>query len=139
MRSRHATYTFTYDITPAPKLRPRLGRNGTYTPYKTKVFEAEIIRQTIEQSRNIEKINTGPIHMSLAFVFTRPKTAKKRTDHVVKPDLDNLIKAVTDAMTKSGRVFKDDAQINSMTAVKVYGDAAKIEVTLSGYLPHDEA
>lgn len=137
MRSRHATYTFTYDIIPQPKLRPIVTSRGAYTPYKTKAFEAEIIRQTIEQSKNIEKIESGPITMSMAFVFVKPRTAKKRIDHTVKPDLDNLIKAVTDAMTKSGRVFKDDAQINSLTAVKSYGLESKIEVTLSGYLPHD--
>lgn len=43
-----------------------------------------------------------------------------------KPDLDNLVKALKDALT--GIVWKDDAQIVSLCARKTYGDRPAIYV-----------
>lgn len=59
----------------------------------------------------------GALIVSIAFSFVRPKTVK-RILHTVKPDLDNLIKAVTDPMNKI--VWNDDAQILKFEVAKNY-------------------
>ncbi|MDI9559696.1 MAG: RusA family crossover junction endodeoxyribonuclease, partial [Pseudomonadota bacterium] len=63
------------------------------------------------------------------FIFARPKTLpKKVVDHTKKPDLDNLLKALKDAMT--GIVWHDDAQIVSLSARKDYGDVPGIKMVV---------
>ena len=59
---------------------------------------------------------TGPIRVDLEFYFARPKRLCRKADHsgriphTGKPDLDNLAKAVLDALTQLGW-WQDDAQV----------------------------
>ena len=63
------------------------------------------------------------------FFLPRPKAHYKRDGsvkvkspiwHCKKPDLDNLIKAVTDAITDTQRIWLDDSQICQISATKSY-------------------
>jgi len=60
-------------------------------------------------------------------ILPRPKnlSRKKDPDGLVfcpkRPDLDNLVKAVTDAMMAGG-VLRDDAQIVAIQAQKLYAE-----------------
>ena len=72
---------------------------------------------------------TGPIRLQLDFFLPRPKAhldkhgwpkPKSPVWHPKKPDLDNLIKAVTDAITDTQRVWLDDSQVYQITATKTY-------------------
>lgn len=61
----------------------------------------------------------GPLHLTLHFGLTRPKTIPaSRTWPDSKPDIDNLIKLVCDAC--NGVVWIDDAQIVDCSAQKRY-------------------
>ena len=48
--------------------------------------------------------------------------------HSVKPDIDNLIKYISDVMNKG--FYIDDSQICSIQAEKKYGDPPRTEVTI---------
>ena len=67
----------------------------------------------------------GPVSIHLSFYFKRPAklmTKKAREDefpYVIKPDADNLAKAVKDVMTQCG-VYKDDSQVWHMGVTKKY-------------------
>ena len=62
---------------------------------------------------------TEPVVMSIAFHLPRPKSLKKGTvPHTKRPDCDKLIRAASDSLI--GIVYKDDAQIVSLTATKAY-------------------
>lgn len=67
----------------------------------------------------------GPVALSVQFYFPRPQRLCRRNSppgsvpHTAKPDVDNLIKAVMDAMTQSG-VWRDDAQVHSLSISKMY-------------------
>ena len=73
----------------------------------------------------------GPIRLDLEFFFARPKSHYRtgklsgilRPDppiwHEVKPDLDNLTKAVKDALTQL-RFWRDDSQVCSGHWAKFY-------------------
>lgn len=76
----------------------------------------------------------GPVRVDLAFYFPRPQSHYKANDRSCelrvnaprlpskRPDLDKAVRAVLDAITDSGAVYRDDAQVVSIVAVKRYAD-----------------
>lgn len=71
-----------------------------------------------------------PVEASFVFYFQRPPSVpKKRTEHVVKPDLSKLVRAAEDSLT--GIVFHDDSQIVSYgNTRKEYGLPERAEITV---------
>ena len=75
------------------------------------------------------------------FCYKRPKAHYKTKDKkpvlkenipyykTGKPDIDNLCKFYMDAM--SGVFYKDDAQVTSINAVKVYGQEDYVHIKLA--------
>lgn len=65
---------------------------------------------------------TGAIRLGINFYMPRPASIsiKKRPLPIVAPDLDKLVRGVGDALKAAG-VYKDDAQVCSIQATKVYG------------------
>jgi Holliday junction resolvase RusA-like endonuclease len=63
----------------------------------------------------------GPIHIRLKASLPRPKSVKRR-GHVVKPDLDNLVKFALDCLTRAG-YWEDDKQIVAIDAWKRYASS----------------
>lgn len=59
----------------------------------------------------------GPVSLCAKFYLKKPKTSKNEYA-VVKPDLDNFLKAVMDA--GNGVLWEDDSQIVSLSADKDY-------------------
>ena len=63
-----------------------------------------------------------------------PSYSKKRSEaclngsekHIKRPDLDNIVKAITDGC--NGIVYRDDSQITSLHATKVYGTTPMAEI-----------
>src|SRR5437870_2125192 len=70
------------------------------------------------------KVLTGPLALRLVFLMPRPKgmvwkrRPMPRAWHSVKPDADNLAKAVKDAC--NGVLWEDDAQVCSLDVQKFY-------------------
>ncbi|MDD5387577.1 MAG: RusA family crossover junction endodeoxyribonuclease [Sulfuricurvum sp.] len=114
-------------VIPIAKGRPKFFRRGnfvgTYTPTRTRSYEAEI-KDIIERHMLQNNIKTaiGPLSMSLVFYFPRPKSHTKKMrmcmHHTVAPDVDNLCKSAFDAL--NGIVFADDKQICMLAAAKRY-------------------
>jgi crossover junction endodeoxyribonuclease RusA len=66
---------------------------------------------------------TSPLLLRIVFFMPRPKSLKGPVGcvtHDKRPDIDNLSKAVMDAMT--GIAFKDDGIIASLHAEKWYAE-----------------
>jgi len=107
-------------LTPIGKGRPRCGRGRAYTPRKTKEWELA----AAEYMRGLEA-PSGPVAVNIQAFFPRPKNMvwkKKKMvplEHVSKPDLDNVIKIVLDAMVRAG-VLDDDSQVCYISAQKSY-------------------
>ncbi len=74
-----------------------------------------------------------PVEVQVLFYLPRPKAAPKRVAYPAKkPDLDKLLRGCLDAMT--GVVFRDDALVVSLWALKVFAGAgdqpgARVQVT----------
>ena len=116
-----------------PKAQPRVkafvrgGHAGVYTPDSAESWKQAVRRETVANAP--ESVVAHPVRVSLDFFLTRPKAHHKRDGtvksnspiwHCKKPDLDNLIKAVVDAITDTQRVWMDDSQICQISATKSY-------------------
>jgi crossover junction endodeoxyribonuclease RusA len=67
----------------------------------------------------------GGVHVTLDFALQRPKSLPKRAcQHLKKPDIDKLARAVLDALT--GILYHDDSEVVRLEVTKRY--AAPIEV-----------
>lgn len=109
---------FTVYGQPIPKARARTvvhnGKVMTFTPAKTRSWETLV---ALEANRRVKKLLEGPVALTVNFYLGRPKSVKREWP-VVRPDLDNLLKSVKDALC--GRVFRDDAQVVRCEMGKYY-------------------
>lgn len=121
---------------PVAKGRPRFTKTGhAYTPRPTLEYE-ELIRQCwiLAHGRNIF---TGYIEMNLDFYIPIPKSMSKADKQKAiecelrpdkKPDIDNLIKAVQDALNEVA--YWDDRQIVRLKAEKWYATEGRVEIRI---------
>ena len=109
---------------PVAKGRPRLtsfgGHARAYTPKKTRDAEDNIRAQVVRAL----PVGWRPIETAICvrIIIRRTKPVsipKSKPFPTQKPDIDNYVKSVLDAMNSV--VFKDDAQIVLLEASKHYG------------------
>ena len=131
---------FQVDGEPQGKARPRFTRYGKpYTPKKTTDYENSIRTEYIEAGGEC----TGfPVKVKISAAYKIPKATSKAIRAkmiagdlrpVKKPDLDNIAKAVCDAL--NGIAYKDDAQIVCLEVCKYYSEYPHITVTVKEVLP----
>jgi len=112
-------------VKPVPKARPRVGRWGVYTPKRTVDAEMELVWCVKQKWPKIPPIS-GAVELEVIFFTKRPQTGqnKAQDNNTKRPDLDNLIKLVCDAL--NGLVWIDDSQIWRCVSEKKYGDINQI-------------
>ena len=119
--------TFTVEGIPKALKRARINNKGTfYDPSKKDKQDFNLQCSKYAPGTPLK----GNIRVWLKFSFKRPKShfvsnnpknKLKKTapiDHTSKPDLDNLIKFVLDAL--NGSFYIDDSQIHRIQASKCY-------------------
>ena len=114
------------DGKPQPKQRARVTKWGSYTPPQTVAYE-KLVALTWGNRPMLQ----GAVSMKVTCVFKIPKSRKdlwNGQNHTQRPDLDNVIKAVTDGL--NGRAFDDDSQIVELIGTKVWGRDEYVEVEL---------
>lgn len=118
------TISFHIPGTPVPKGRPRSTRTGRhYTPTKTREAEANVVAAWTSQTGGTWTPHDGPVELTIYAFFAVPKSwSKKRRNaaafHTSRPDLDNLVKLIKDAL--NGHAYVDDSAVVKMTASKNY-------------------
>lgn len=119
-------------LEPMAKGRPRAAktRGGhifVYTPKKTAGAE-HAIRQAI--LAEAEPFEAGvPLRLEATFYRRKPSSWRKGDNMpVTRPDLDNYLKLLVDALQKY--LFPDDAQITTVVARKRFGDPPRIEFSI---------
>ena len=123
------TISFFVPGTPKPQPRPRaFSRGGVARVYDPATAEGwkSLIATEARKVRPSEPL-PGPLTLEVQFTLPRPKShytskgalreAHNSAYHTQKPDLDNLAKAVMDAMTVIG-FWRDDAEIQRLTLLK---------------------
>lgn len=105
--------------------------NKKLKPYRQEVAETALIERAHAGFHEVFASKHVPVEVFYHFFFERPPSIpKKRVMHVVKPDLDKLLRSTTDALT--GILYADDAQIVSYgKSRKDYGSPARVEIKVS--------
>lgn len=131
---------------PQGKARPKFRRIGnfvsTYTPKQTKEYEKQIADAWEEQTGDFEISHTFykaemPLAMTIKAYYEIPKSFSKTKRQqalnsnirpLVKPDIDNIIKVVADALNEVA--YADDKQIVKIICAKYYSEEPRIEVDI---------
>ncbi|WP_137598205.1 RusA family crossover junction endodeoxyribonuclease [Paucilactobacillus kaifaensis] len=125
---------------PIPQGRPKFARRGSfvtaYDPKKSKDYK-QLVKQVVSK-QYVGK----PLSMALKIDLQVFRPVQKSISHkeremrlsglhrpIIKGDIDNYFKAVTDALT--GIVWVDDAQIVSTSIDKWYSDDPRVELVIT--------
>ena len=129
--------TFSVPGDPVPQPRPRVSTAGgfarAYVPAKHPVHA---YRQAVAAAALWAGLTkTGdPLNVVIDFVFRRPKShmnkggVKPTAPTLPRPDVDNLAKAVLDALKP---VIGDDTNVSRLVVEKSYGPEARTTVRIS--------
>lgn len=131
---------FTVPGNPVAKGRARSfirnGKIGHYTPNKTVSYENLVKIMAAEAMDGLNPIdeavlmNVG-LYVQIPLSWAQKKQMEARNGEIrplSKPDLDNYIKAISDAM--NGVVFHDDKQIVELSVKKYYSDLPRAEIEI---------
>lgn len=124
---------------PQGKGRPRFSRrSGTvYTPKKTMEYEEKIRQAYLEAGG---KKYASPIVVIVNAYFLVPASWSKSIRRSAlngvfrpgkRPDIDNILKAVMDAL--NGVAYLDDKQVIECYCTKRYAEEEKIQVSVNTY------
>ena len=127
---------FSVDMKPTGKGRPRFTRAGvTYTPTATAKAE-KAVAWAAKASLQGKAPTADNVGVYVEFDFEPPKSVSKTRKaaligkpHTKKPDIDNCLKLVMDAL--NGVVWQDDKQVVSVQAIKKYESRNRVSVTVS--------
>lgn len=120
-----------------PRRRPGRAFGGGFNTFLPKDHPVRGYRGSIaaaaKEAMNGRQPVSGPMQVTVTFVLARPKALRVglRCWAPVKPDVDNLLKALYDAV--KGVVWLDDKQVVSERSQKVYaatGEGPTVEVTI---------
>jgi len=133
-----ATIAFVIPGTPVGKGRPKFARRGnfvsTYTPEKTASYE-NLVRVKAEEAMAGRQVIDGPVEVAILLFVLPPSSwsQKKQREALAgtilptsKPDVDNVLKGIFDAMNEI--VWKDDKQAVDVRVTKRYGEIARASV-----------
>lgn len=135
------TVHFTVPGEPQGKSRPRVvrgkdGRTHSYTPEKTAQYEA-LIRREYRRQGGVRFPDGAVLSVRLVAWYAVPKSASKQRRAAMlagellptkKPDLDNIAKAICDAL--NGIAYHDDAQIVELYAEKRWDEIPRVDVEI---------
>ena len=111
-------------LKPFPAPRPRFSRFGTYNPKNYTEYKKMFLLLAKASSKEHFK---GAISLEVVFYMPIPASLSKKKQseligkhHIKKPDADNLLKTVKDAL--EGTFYKNDSQICDIQMKKIYSD-----------------
>ena len=117
-----AMVRFYWEGKPRGKPVPRFNRGRAWYPEWYDGYKEEI---GLAAKMSVSGVFAGPVALSVTFAIPIPKSWPKYrrakmewSAHAQKPDIDNLVKALLDAVT--GIMFEDDRQVYSISADKLW-------------------
>lgn len=127
---------------PQGKERPRFVDGHAYTPAKTVAYEGQIMARywkAVAETKGVlnDAQKTGPVRVAIKATFKIPVSDSKATKAAklaneikpkAKPDLDNIAKAVLDALNNVA--YYDDAQVYRLEVMKEFGEEPGLTVTV---------
>lgn len=119
--------------------RPRFSRqNGhvhTYDDKKSRTYKAHVQKCAARYAPEQLIDSAIELHIDVFHKLQQSGSKQLKADKLahrvrptVKPDLDNLAKGIKDALT--GMIWRDDAQVVSLTVRKFYAVDPRAEITI---------
>ena len=119
-----------------PKFSTINGHPKAYDPEKSRNYKAYVRMLATQAMKDtgFERID-GPCAVLINAFFEVPKSKSKRFREAAlkgterptkKPDIDNIVKAIQDAL--NGLTYKDDACIVDLACHKYYGEIPQVTV-----------
>lgn len=125
---------------PRGKGRPRFTKDGhAYTDSETRAYEKKIVAYYRQSFGGFRFADNAFVSVEVTAVYPIPKSATKAARAAMqsgsllpsrKPDIDNVLKAVLDAL--NGVAYKDDAKVVRISANKQYGVQPKLIIEMKG-------
>lgn len=127
-------YRFTVPSVPVPQPRQRHSiyrdsrgqlRQKNYTPVTHPVNAFKAMVQIAAAEAGIGSPIDGPVGLSVLFVLPRPQSLKQgpRVRHDKRPDMDNLLKSLLDALNHVA--WRDDSRISLLSGGKCYASSTE--------------
>lgn len=123
------------------KGRPRMNTytGEAYTPTKTKTYEYSVRQWFVLKYPRFEMLQNR-VKVTIKAYFDIPKSTSKKDrakmlageiSPTKKPDVDNIVKIILDALNKFA--FKDDTQVVELIVEKVYSEESKVYVKVEEF------
>lgn len=112
---------------PAPQQRPRLDKNKKWLYSPKSEFYKAVVKTAGAYALN-PPINK-PIRLTLKFQYAPPKKRSGELYKTSRADLDNLEKAVMDALTEA-KLWQDDSLIVVKLSGKLYKSKEGVHITV---------
>lgn len=110
-----------FEIKIAPMGAVRMTQRGKWVKPNAKRYLEYKQIISLEANKHFDEPMLGPIKVEMIFGVKPPQKMPKGRKHpVVKPDLDNMIKGLMDALNKIA--WNDDAQVIGIEARKMYAE-----------------
>ena len=128
---------FTVPGEPVPQPRPRVSTRGGFArAYVPKTHAVHSYRAAVAAAARAAGVTDTrkPLNVVIDAVFSRPKShlnksgVKLTAPRLPRPDVDNLAKAVLDALQD---VIGDDTSVSRLVVEKSYGREARTTVRIS--------
>ena len=121
-----------------PKFSTINGHAVAYDPEKSRNYKAyvKLLATQAMKEQGFTMID-GPCCLDILACFEVPKSKSKKFRQAAlegrerptkKPDIDNIVKALQDAL--NGLAYKDDSSIVFLSVAKCYSEVPKVEVIL---------
>jgi Holliday junction resolvase RusA-like endonuclease len=107
----------------------KTGRVYSHSPTKTIRWEERVAQEAQAVTKGMLSLMEGPLSVEIYFYLPKPKSARKYALPDKRPDLDKLIRAVLDGMSKI--VYKDDGQVTDLSVSKRYGEKPMVDIAVS--------
>jgi len=129
--------TFSVPGDPVPQPRPRVSTAGGFArAYVPKGHPIHAYRQAVAVAARAAGVRqaTGPVSIIIDAVFARPKShinkggVKPTAPALPRPDVDNLGKAVLDALQE---VMGDDTNVGRLLVEKTWGTEGRTTVRIT--------
>ena len=132
--------SFSVPGAPVGKARARSGNGRHYTPKKARDYEGLVFACFKEAHANFETIPAGtPIAISITVFYPIAKSDSKKVRAeklsakrlpVIKPDIDNVVKAILDALQGESGAYTNDSQVCCIFAQKFYSEHPRVDVEI---------
>ncbi len=121
--------------TPAPQGSKKHVGHGVMveSSKKVKPWRQDVKAAFLRDDQPIASFTDGPLAVHIVFTLAKPLSAPKRrrTWPQRKPDLDKLIRSTLDGIGEAG-IWRDDAQVVELTAVKAYPGEHELALSSPG-------